>query len=243
MRGDQRRVAETAYQVDDLPPGAGIEIRGRLVHDEHRRLHRKDRRYRNALLLSARKPEGRLSAQIERTDGVEGFRDAAADLFGFETHVRRSEGHVFFDRGHEELIVRILKHQPYGLPHQRQRSARERDPAQDHSALRRHQQSVGVQQQSRFPGSVGPDQGDLLPVRDAERDAAERFVTVGITVMHIVEPEVVVAHVRSCLSASRSFRPDGTGAAGRVPSTMRRETGYRAFSMPDVRTSPPGCVP
>lgn len=29
VRGDQRRMAETAYQVDDLPPGAGIEIRGR----------------------------------------------------------------------------------------------------------------------------------------------------------------------------------------------------------------------
>lgn len=185
-----------------------------LVHDEHRRLHRKDRRYRNALLLSARKSERRRFAQIERSDGIEGLRDAAAYLFGFESHVRRSEGHVFLDRGHEELVVRILKHQPHGLPHQRQRPARERDPAHDHFALRRHQQSVGVQQQSRFPGSVGPHQGDLLPVRDAERDAAERFVTVGITVMHIVEPEVVVAHLKGCLSASKGFRPDGTAAAG-----------------------------
>ena len=157
VRGDERRVAETTYQVDDLPPGAGIEIRGRLVHDEHRRLHRKDRRYRNALLLSARKSERRRFAQIERSDGIEGLRDAAAYLFGFESHVRRSEGHVFLDRGHEELVVRILKHQPHGLPHQRQRPARERDPTHDHFALRRYQQSVGVQQQRRFPGSVGPD--------------------------------------------------------------------------------------
>ena len=157
VRSDQRRMAETAYQIYDLPPGAGVEIRGRLVHDEHRRLHRKDRRYRNALLLSARKPERRRPAQMQRADGIEGFRDAAAYLFGFETHVRRSEGHVFFDRGHEELVVRILKHKPHRLPHQRQRPARELDPAHDHFALRRYQQSVGVQQQRRFPGSVGPD--------------------------------------------------------------------------------------
>lgn len=94
---------------------------------------------------------------MQRADGIEGFRDAAAYLFGFETHVRRSEGHVFFDRGHEELVVRILKHKPHRLPHQRQRPARELDPAHDHFALRRYQQSVGVQQQRRFPGSVGPD--------------------------------------------------------------------------------------
>ena len=94
---------------------------------------------------------------MQRADGIEGFRDAAAYLFGFETHVRRSEGHVFFDRGHEELVVRILKHKPHRLPHQRQRPARELDPAHDHHPLRGRQQSVGVQQQGRFPGSVGPD--------------------------------------------------------------------------------------
>ena len=131
---------------------------------------------------------------MQRTDGIKRLRDTAFDLFGFESHVRGAEGHVFFDSGHEELIVRILKHQSHRLSHQRQRPARELDPTHDHHPLRGRQQSVGVQQQGRFPGSVRPHQSDLLPVRDAERDAAERFITVGITVMHIVELEVMVTH-------------------------------------------------
>ena len=84
---------------------------------------------------------------MQRTDGIKRLRDTAFDLFGFESHVRGTEGHVFFDSGHEKLIVRILKHQSHRLSHQRQRLACERDPTHHYCALRRHQQPVDVQQQ------------------------------------------------------------------------------------------------
>ena len=152
----------------------------------------------------------------------------------FEAHVRRTEGHVLLDSGHEKLVVGVLENQPHRLPHQRQGPARERNPAHHHFALRRHQQPVGMQQQGRFSGPVGSHESHLLSVRNAERHAPERLVTVGVTIMHVVEQQVVVAHRIRVERVSTGWNRRSSRSAEHHAA---RNTVSRIFHAGDSKTS------
>ena len=104
--------AREAEDLDELAPTTRVESRGRLVEDQHRRVHRQHGGDRDALALTQRQVMGHPGAHAGHADGLEGTLDAMVDLSLWHAHVDRAEGDVLAHGRAEELVVGILEDQP-----------------------------------------------------------------------------------------------------------------------------------
>ena len=95
-------------------PPLGIQPRRRLVQHQHLRFHGDDARDSHTALLSTGELKGRL-VQQRLVQSHKGRRvpHPPVDLLRVQSHVLRSEGDVLIHRLLEQLVFRVLEHQPH----------------------------------------------------------------------------------------------------------------------------------
>ncbi len=123
---------------------ASVKIRGGFVENKYLRTHSQHGGQCHGTLLAAAQLHGRTFAQAFGSHCAHGGGYAHLHLSGIKPHVEGAECHIFLYRGHEQLVVRILKHHPYTTPHIGKSLSLDRHAAHHHLAGRRQQQSVGV---------------------------------------------------------------------------------------------------
>ncbi len=155
MRGHDLRMGKRLKQLDQPPPRLGIKVCRRFVHDQDVRFHGKDRSDRHRALLPSGKMMRRFVAQLQRANGPERILDPFADTLFIQTQVERAEGHVIEDRGHEELVVGVLKDHPHPLANFLRRPLLEQHVADGHRARRGHEKTVHMQKKGRLARAVG----------------------------------------------------------------------------------------
>jgi hypothetical protein len=98
-------------KLNEPPPGAVIEIRGRLVEKERAGSERENRGQGGAALLSSGETMRMARPEPAESDCGEARSNARGDLVFTEAEIARAEGDVLGNTRHEELIVGILKEQ------------------------------------------------------------------------------------------------------------------------------------
>jgi hypothetical protein len=115
VRRDDERPAggsQALDQIDQNPFRARVERSRRLVEQDNVRPQGEHRGDRRALLLAARKLEGRPIGQMRDLHRRQGLVAALSDLVHGEAQLQRPEGDVVEDRGAEELDVGVLEDEP-----------------------------------------------------------------------------------------------------------------------------------
>ena len=96
---------------------ARIEIGGRLVEDEHMRLHSEDRRQSCPFFLAVTEMMGRFAAQRVQANHRQAIPNQPVYLVLPVALVARTKGHILIEGGAEKMVVGVLeKHtdpQPY----------------------------------------------------------------------------------------------------------------------------------
>ena len=143
---------------------------------------------------------------------------ARGDLVPRQAEIQRAEGDVLTDGGHEQLVVRVLEHEP-------DRGAQLADVA-DAGHVERAvtgQQAVQVQHQRRLAGAVGSEHGDPLALRHRQIDAVEPDDSVRVAVPQSAgdDHDATSASTRSGTSVSTSALRN-TASVRRNASTDRR---------------------
>ena len=93
-----------------------IEIRGRFIEHEDFWVHGEHSGDRHAAPLATRQVMGSTVGEIGFADSFQRLLHPDFQLGSSETEVGRAETHIFFNRRHEQLIVRILKDEPEPSP-------------------------------------------------------------------------------------------------------------------------------
>ena len=166
---------ESRSELEDLAAGLRVEVAGRLVRKQDRRLRDERARDRNALLLSARElrrpvrstsREARLLQQLVEPRGV-----------GLLAGDRQRQGDVLF-RGEHRQKVEELEHEPdvlaAELRHLRVAEVRDLGARDRHRPARRLVEAGERVHERRLAGAGRPHDGDELARLHVERHAAER---------------------------------------------------------------------
>lgn len=109
--GDELQAGESAENALQLPPGSGVERRGRLVEHEHGGLAGQEPRQADPFAFADAELGWIAGAGVRQADRCEGLCHTAADVLEVEAGVERAECDVVLDRGAEELVVGVLKQQ------------------------------------------------------------------------------------------------------------------------------------
>lgn len=100
-----------------------VEHGGRLVEHEHIGIHRQHAGDGDALLLTAAHARRIGSAIVAHIHGVQRTGDAQADLIMLNRKILRSERHVVFGDGGDDLVFGMLEHRAYAATGVRYSSA------------------------------------------------------------------------------------------------------------------------
>ena len=159
--------------------GIGVELRGRLVEEQQRRLERERRGEADALQLPAGELDRLPAPEVERVDGVEGALDPRPDLRRRDAEVLEPERDLVRRDRHHDLVLRILedrRHRPgeLGRPGAARVEAGDHDPAREAAAVEVRHEAGERAEQGRLARPGGPEQRDDLARRErrARRRAA-----------------------------------------------------------------------
>ena len=147
-----------------------------------------------------------------------------------QAEVARAEGDVLADGGHEQLVVGVLEDDADPPPDLLQVPLGDRQPGDLHAAAPAAQDAVEVQHQGGLAGAVGPEQRDPLAALDAQVDAVERLVSVGVGEREVLDEQGGGGHPSS--------RPDARTAAaprGRARAVSHAWRGTAADGAPGIR--------
>ena len=122
-------------------------------------------------------------------DGGERLGHPLFDLGGGEAEVPWAEGDLFTHRGGEELVIRILEDVAHALRELLERQEGDLPPLETHRSGGGREEPVQVLRERRLAGAVPPDQGDELPLPDAERHVEQRVAAVGVAVAEVADLE------------------------------------------------------
>ena len=168
---------------------ARIQIGGRLIEDEHFRIHGHDRGKGGPFLLAVTQQMGRLVKQtgkIDRRDAF--FHPLPHDLFR-QSLVHGTEGDVVEQGVAEEVIVRVLKEHADAAAQFGQRSFGKFFPPVGEGALLGQKEAVQVSGQGRLAGAVAADQGYPVAFVYLERDITQTGGAVGVAEGQFLEIE------------------------------------------------------
>ena len=190
-RDDHRHadVVEALEELHDLEREVGIEIAGRLVGDEQRRLADDGAGDADALLLAGRELERAAALLAEESHLVERRAHPLVDLAPRHARDDERQGDVVGDRPIEEQLV-ILEHDA-------EASAELRDAARldgrgvlvidEHLAARRALDERDQLQDAALARAGMAGEKHELARLDAKRHARERLAAVGVALVHLVE--------------------------------------------------------
>ena len=103
-------VLQFVQHPHDVGAPLRVEHGGRLVEHEHVGIHRQHAGDGDALLLAAAHARRVGSAIVAHIHGVQRTRDAQSDLIMFNRKILRSERHVVFGDGGDDLVFGMLEH-------------------------------------------------------------------------------------------------------------------------------------
>lgn len=195
--GDDPGVVKGGQEFDEAAAGGRIETGRRLIHDQNLRLHRQDRGDGDGALLATGEAIGRAVSEMFGADALESGSDATFDLVKGKTEIQGAKGDIIPHRRHEELIVRILKEHADSTPHLREQLLAEGKIPDLHGPALRGKITVEMQQQGRFPGAVGTDNGHGFAMFDTKRDPLQCRGTVGVSIMQVIYGDNMVTHPMS----------------------------------------------
>ena len=158
-----------------------IEERGRFVEHQNFRVHRQDAGDRDPLLLTGAQMIGSAFERMRHADALQDRSRPRQRIVGGQAQVQRAERHVFQNRGHEQLLVGILKHHADLGADLLERRVGQRQAA-DFDGAFATQQSVQVQDEGGLAGSVGAEQRHGFSGIEMKVDAVERLGPVGILI-------------------------------------------------------------
>ena len=178
----QRRPALGAQPRQELEhdrAGGAVEVAGRLVGEQQRRLGREGARQRDALLLAARELRRVVVSALAEADARRAVARAAVERLGAAGELERQED--VLERGQVgEQLERLEDEADAAAAQERQLVLGERldrravDP---HLALARPVEPGGEAEQRRLAASRRPEHGDELAARDREVDASRMVST------------------------------------------------------------------
>jgi hypothetical protein len=94
----------------------GVEVRCRLVEEQHARSEREDPGDGEALLLAARERRGRAVLAVREPDVPERPMDPRPDLSGWDAVVLETERDIVAGARHDELRLWVLEHESDAAP-------------------------------------------------------------------------------------------------------------------------------
>jgi hypothetical protein len=157
----------------------------------------------------ADKSVGRPMDQVRHADAFQGGGHGGVDARRRPVGIQRTEGDIFADGGHKQLVVRILKHQAERAAGRLKGVGREGDVAHADVPGAGGVKTVEVQQQGGLARPVGTDQSDGFPRLDVEGNSVQGLGAVRVGVRKVGHLDVGrvhgVTHTRNAPSASARF--------------------------------------
>ena len=163
-------------QVQHLLARPGIEVPGRLVGEDQRRVDDHRPRDRHPLHLPTRQLVGTMVAAMRDGDGVEGVRDALPHLARRPTVEHQGQRDVLLGRQRRQQVEELEDDaDPPATEdgHLVVAQARDRGAVDRHVARRRLIESTHQVEQRAFR-AAGTHDGDELPPLDGERHVVQR---------------------------------------------------------------------
>ena len=117
---DNRDAALPVKAVDGIKHlAASLRIKhgGRLVENDAFRLHGDDPGDGDALFLAAGQLMRRVLTVFQHPNSLQGGVHPAADFRGRDAEVFRAEGHILFNNGGHQLVIRVLQHHAHRPAH------------------------------------------------------------------------------------------------------------------------------
>ena len=174
LLGQHHRHPEPHDLVEKLLGPGRIELRGRLVEQNHARSQRDRRGEAHALKLAARELSSSAVGKMLSTDELECLLHSAANLGRRRAEVLETKGDLVRDLGHHNLLLGVLKdarNRPGEVG--RTRGPRVVAPELDGAAKSptmemRHEASEGSQER-RLPGAGRPEERNQLSRLERQR--------------------------------------------------------------------------
>ena len=169
-------IVERAAGLHKALAPARIEHRGRLVQDEHARLHGEHAGKRHTLFLPARERVGLVALEAHQPHGLQHLAHTLRNLDRFHPKVLGAKGNVVLDKRRHQLIIGILEHHTRGRADVVDQLGIGRVHAVD-----AHRSRIGLQQRIQMLGKcrlarpVATKNAEKLAVRNVQIDAVERL--------------------------------------------------------------------
>jgi hypothetical protein len=191
---DQHRDADFVEAAEDLhhfERQIRVEVAGRLVGDEDRRLAHDGARDADALLLAGRQLQRRALLAPQQSDLIERGAHALADFLGADAGDDQRQRDVVEDRAVVEQLVILEHHADLAAIRRHLATSDAGDVLAVHDQLTaaRPLDQRDELQQARFTGAgVTGDEHDLAG-RDLQRQVAERLTAVRIAFEDVIEAD------------------------------------------------------
>jgi hypothetical protein len=179
QHGQRKRLLELADLLAHAPPQLRVEVRQRLVEEQHLGLEHERAGDRDALLLAAGELRGQPALEPGEPEHPELGR-----LRAVHAHRHRAVADVVQHRHVREQRVGLEHHRHVALVGGAQRDV---GAADQHAALRHGLEPGDHPQRRRLAAARGPEQRDQLALRDAERhvvDGGDAAVALGHVLEH-----------------------------------------------------------
>ncbi len=238
VRGHHHRAALALPLVEHVEQpdlAARVERAGRLVEQQHARVHGDDGGDGDALLLAARERVRRAVEELVDAQVVRDLGDEALDLVPRQAELQRPEGELVADVGAEQLDVRILEHEPHpgaevaAVGGVLERVLGERRAEGEDLPGAGEDEPVEHLEERGLAGAVGSDDRHVLAGQDREVDPGERGRSRPVLVADAAQDEVgrgAHAVPRPAASASAQIaRLAASHAQSAAPTWSRRSDG------------------
>ena len=177
MEAGQGRQAEGFDQPQQLQLVARVEVVGRLVEDQQRRLLHQGAGQQHALLFPAGEVGESLALVLSQTHPRQGLLDQSnigLVIAIKQALVRRAAHGGDFGHGEAEVLGKLLQHHRHPLRAPARRTAPQRFAVQLNAALIGPLKAVGAAQQAGLAAAIGADQTDQLAVAHRQFNAVEQ---------------------------------------------------------------------
>ncbi|ENO96781.1 proline/glycine betaine ABC transporter periplasmic protein [Thauera phenylacetica B4P] len=251
-------LGERAHHLEHLADELGVERRGGLVEQQHRRLHRQRARDRHALLLAARHVRRVGVAELPHPHALEVALGALARLgLRQPEHMHRRLDDVLEHRHvapqvevlehHRQAradllqLVRVLDHQlALAVAHQRHLLARHQD-----AACGRAFEEVDAAQPGALARAGRADDADHVARVRGQRDALEHLV-VAVGFVQVFDADLfdagLVVHVVLLRGRPRGARHVAAGCCSAPPQVGGARSAVLAAGLIRTTCPPPPCA-
>ncbi len=174
----------------EFTPPARVEVAGWFVEDEHRGVAGQHSSKTDAAFLTVAQMVGGAMAEVRQAHLIQCLLHTRFHVRLREAKLLWTKSHIFNHRGAEQLIVRVLKHEPHLSSNRFQIVPRNRFAVDTNCAIHImlvRENTVEMKEQSGFPRAIRSEKSDALAWRYAEANAAKSLCAVVITVGKILK--------------------------------------------------------